>query len=349
MRLLAILWQAGRLQVVVYSLFIVLPGLLAVASVHLLRELVDLVVDLIENEQAVEPVVGLLVLYLLVDLVKGILFQAGPDEPRNSWSGSSVLERLSVGVRRQLLARISRIPLSTFDDSTFYDRLHRAQTGIENRLPHTTALLFQVPSACVTVMGLLLYVGSVHWLFAVVVLMGVVPLQILGTAILRSQHALERAHAPDQRRLEYFADLLTTRGPAAEVRLHGLANLLTDRWMDAFGRTSDARLQLDRRHLGHNLVKELTPELAYGLVIVGVVALIARDELTAGFLVAFLSAAVSLLHALSNALDSTQTLAVDLEYLEDLVHCLGMAEERTDGEERIGAADRRPPSCASRP
>ena len=71
MRLLSVLWKAGKYQVVVYSLFIVFPGLFAVASVHLLREVVDLAIDLIESERAIQPVVGMLALYLLVDLIKG--------------------------------------------------------------------------------------------------------------------------------------------------------------------------------------------------------------------------------------------------------------------------------------
>lgn len=339
MRLLSVLWGSGKRQVLVYSLFIVLPGAVAVLSVNLLRRAVDLVVASTQEEQPLAPVLAMLGLFLMADLVGGILSRAGPDSQHHAWSGAGVLERLRVGVQRQLLVKVSRLPLTAFEDSAFYDRLHRAQRGIEERLSFSICKLFRLPSAGVTAIGLLLYVGHVHWLFAAALLMGVLPLQILGGAILRSQQLLEKGHAPLQRRLDYFGDLLTTRGPAAEVRLCGLSGLLIGRWSETFVRASGERLRLDRRHLVHNLVNELSPELAYGIVIVGVVALIAQGQLTAGFFVAFLSAASSLRGALTNAVDAVQWLAVDMEYLRDLADCLDMEEEPTTGQMRPGADD----------
>jgi len=197
--------------------------------------------------------------------------------------------RAGAAIQRDALGKVARLPLETFDIETTHDVIRRVADGADTRGPDLIAealgVAQQVPSIIVNA----IFLGAIAlWLPLAAAAMEVVFIwQMVG------QGRRERAFSVDwtrQRRLTgYYASLLTTRAPAAEVRLWRLSGELIRRWRVGFWAHAQAKHRLSVRETLQFLPSTAIASVFVVAAVWGVVAFHGRVEpgLAALFLTAF--------------------------------------------------------------
>src|SRR5204862_2008656 len=115
---------------------------------------------------------------------------------------------------------------------------------LEDRLFSTMSFTFHLGNQFITLVALTLYLAAAHWSLALALTAGIGLFMLLRIRILREQFLLARKQTEPQRRLAYFATLMTGREAAAEARLFGLEDHLLTAWKRLHGELKEERLGL---------------------------------------------------------------------------------------------------------
>jgi ABC-type multidrug transport system fused ATPase/permease subunit len=336
-RLLRLLWELGPREVTLIGTLAAGSGVVPVLRVATLLRLVNDAVAAAVGKAPWAVAASWLALLILLNTVAALADLAG------QWLGADMQERLKARAQERLLAKAARIPLATFEQPAFFDRLHRAQEGVEERLLSTMESLFPLPGYLVTALGLLLYVGSVSAVFPVLLLGGIFPSYLIGRFFNQQRFHLARQHTASERKLGYLFRLLTGRETAAEIRLFGLQDYLTEKRRDLFARLRGERLELARAQAIGYTLPIAWEQITYGAVVLGVVALIVGGRLTVGAYAAYLEAAERFRDAVLMLLVRVNGVDDNLRYVRDLFDHLDEADEEEPSEEEPSPEEGCPP------
>ena len=224
---LAILWQSGPGWALASTMLLVLQGLLPLASLYLLKLIIDAVeggVRLGGGVTAWRPVLVLVVLAGGIALL-GALLQA---------AASYVSEAQGFLVADHMMSRLheqsARVDQAFYEDPRYHDTLHLAQQQTLHRPKQILDALTQILQNGLSLAAMAGLLFLFHW---------TVPLVLLAAALpglwVRLRHAdlIYRWHleqAPEERRARYFSHVLTSAEHAKELRLFGLAGLFVERF-----------------------------------------------------------------------------------------------------------------------
>lgn len=234
--------------------------------------------------------------------------------------------RAGAGIQAEVLARACRLPAEAFDDEATHDVIRRVGEGADSRGPDLVAealgLAQRVPSVVVNAV----FLGEIApWLpFAAGALEGIFIWQMI------AQGQRERAFAVDwtrQRRLTgYYASLLTSRQPAAEIRLFGLAGELVRRWARGVREHASAKHRMEARE-----TLQFLPSSAVGAAfLVGAVAAVTalHGPIEPGLAALFLTALFGVMAGMNAVQQSMRQFVGHAGYAADLRRLLeGIPDE----------------------
>ena len=326
-RFVKLLWQLGRREILIVSVVSLVGGLVPLLIVVSLRRVVDSGVAVISAEGAVGDAVFWLVVLLFANVLEAVLGLV------NEWVGAGAQERLDARAQERLLVKASRVPLSAIERDVYYDRLHRAQWGMENSVLRAMQGIFALPSSFVTALSLLIYLGSVHIMFPIVLLAGVIPGQVVGFYYFKKVYQLKYRHSKTIRFMRYIGDLLRLKPAAAEVRLFGLGEYLFQKRLKVALSMRDDILRLAKKRSSAAVAKTLWEQVTYGAVVVGVTLMILRRDLSVGYFAAFIGAAERFTSASTGIVTSIRTIDNTLLYVKDYVDYLDLEEELASTQE----------------
>ena len=318
-KLVRLLWQLGPREVMLAAGVSAVFGFIPVASVLVIRGLVDSTVALISGEGQVSSAVLWLAVLLLMNLL---------DDARwivEDWINQDVRERISARAEERLLIRASKLSLAAFERPDLYDQLHRARKALDERLFMSLNGLFFAPSLIVAIIGLLFYIATAHPAFPIILVVGTVPFHYVTLSVFRKVWILTRAQTQSERVLTYLSELMTKREAAAEVRLFSLGKHLQSRRQALSSRLRGERLELAKEHAQRASFMNVTDELSYGAVITGVLVMIMRGTLTIGYFASYLAAAERFRTSMSLMGWVIINTDGDLRYLADLIDYLDLS------------------------
>ena len=227
-RALKLVWDAAPEWTTAWGVLLLLLGLLPVATVYLVRNLVNQLVvafrargDMGALRPALVSAALIAVVLLLTELLKSI-----SNWVRTAQSGL-VQDYITALVHRQSLAA----DLAFYDSPDFYNHLHRAREEAAYRpaiLIESVGSLLQNAITLIAMAGVILRFG--YWPI-VVLLVGTLPAfyVVLNSAV--RQHQWRLRTTADERKTWYYDWLLTARETAAELRLFALG----DHFQSAYG------------------------------------------------------------------------------------------------------------------
>jgi ATP-binding cassette subfamily B protein len=243
-RALKLVWDAAPAWSLAWGVLLLLQGLLPVATVYLVRNLVNQLVLAFRTHgdlRTLRPAIvsaGLIALVLLLtELLKSISTWV-----RTAQSGL-VQDHITALVHRQSLAA----DLAFYDSPDFYNHLHRAREEASYRpaiLIESVGSLLQNAVTLVAMAGVILRFG--YWPI-VVLLVGTLPAfyVVLNSAV--RQHQWHLRTTADERKAWYYDWLLTSRDPAAELRLFALGDHFESAYRSLRRMLRDERLELTKR------------------------------------------------------------------------------------------------------
>ena len=243
-RALKLVWHAAPAWTAAWGVLLLLQGLLPVATVYLVRNLVNNLVVAFRARgdfRALRPALvsaGLIVVVLLLtELLKSI-----SNWVRTAQSGL-VQEHITALVHRQSLAA----DLAFYDSPDFYNHLHRAREEASYRpaiLIESIGSLLQNAVTLVAMAGVILRFG--YWPI-VVLLVGTMPAVYVVLDSAARQHQWRLRTTADERKTWYYDWLLTARETAAELRLFALGDYFETAYRSLRRRLRGERLELTRQ------------------------------------------------------------------------------------------------------
>ncbi len=321
-RLVKLLWEVGPRELATIAGFSVLSGLVPLVGLLILRGLVDSAAGTIAGTESITVTLlwlGALLLTILADTVIAKV---------HLWLADDLQERLKQGAHERLLAKAGRLPLAMFDSPEFFDQLHRSQHGLDNVLFTSMRSILQLPARFITVAGLLIFLGTAHYFLPLVLIAGMIPLHLSESRITKRIIALKRKHSTTERYVAYLDDMIMSREAGAELRLFGTGPYLRDRRMDLNMMMKNDRLKLAFERTKTAMFGNLWEQLTYGIVIVGVVALIALGRLSIGYFAAYLTAVERFTSAFAGVLNGFRATDKTLRTVWDMFEYLDLPEER---------------------
>ena len=243
-------WQSGPVLTVSSIVISVLESLVPLITLYFIKLMFDGVSSAINqpNKIAAFIDVGYTIIWLavlaLVERVLGILGNLN-----NAAQSHVVTDRIYGLLHSKSIA----IDLEYYENSEYYDTLHRAQQEAPYRPTRILNALFgfgQSVISLVAIGGLLL---TFHWSVPVLLVIAAIPGLLIRFRFAEQLHIWARNRTPSERQALYFNEILTENEHAKELRLFDLGPMIADRFKCLRAQIRQERLQF--------LTKRSTAEL----------------------------------------------------------------------------------------
>ncbi len=216
---LKIVWGAAGSLSLLWVLLILIQGILPVATVYLIREIVNGIAAVIGTGEGwkglmpvLPPAVGMVLVLITGEALQGV----------NRWVKTAQSEKVQDHVHQLIHEKAMDLDMTFYDAPEYYDQLHRARVDALSRpaaLIENTGALLQSFITLTAMVGVLLSFGM---FIPVLLVLSTIPalFVVLRHTILFHHWRLKNTAA--MRKTSYYDIMLTQREAAAEMRLFGL-------------------------------------------------------------------------------------------------------------------------------
>ena len=286
-RAMAIVWESGPRYVILSGLLLLVQGLMPLVSLYLIKLVVDEVTLSLAapgDQGSFGHVAFLICIMGAIHLFTAIC--------RTFASLVSDAQSLTVTdhVQDILHAKSMEVDLEYYENSQYYDTLHRAQREAPYRPTRIVTgfiSIFQSSISLLAVAGLLVVF---HWAVALVLFVAAVPGLIVRIRYAKKMYQWQRERTPLERHAHYFHYLLTHNANAKEIRLFDLGAHFKNRFHYLRRKLRIEWLKIARRRS----VNDSVTQISFTLAVFGSYAFIAyravQAEITLGDLVMFFQA-----------------------------------------------------------
>jgi len=182
--------------------------------------------------------------------------------------------------QRMIIEKTSKLPLLSIESATVKDLRERAVQVSIYEVYHTGLQILQLSLQLSLLVLIILQFGQ--WI-PVVTVVGVAFLlsYVSGKSAASLEH-LQREQASRRRMIRYYADLMTERSSAKEVRMFRLGSLFMNRWNALYQKQSKDRIGVVRASEIRKFVPELLLAVTAGLLMALVILLPGSKPMTSG-------------------------------------------------------------------
>ncbi|HUO25306.1 MAG TPA: ABC transporter ATP-binding protein [Candidatus Aquilonibacter sp.] len=240
---LRIVWDSGRLVVVLGLAFRLVSSLLPLALLWITKLIIDILVHAHTTHQAPGTRLWWLVAAEFSLAVFSGLVTRGID-----FLDALLADRYTRHVSVLVMKQAARLDLTAYEDPVFYDRLERARVQATDRLGMIQSIGRLVQQAITTVTLSVSIMLFSPWLL--LMLVGCVVPAFLGESHFAFLgYAKNFRQTPIRRQLDYLRLLGGSKEAAKELKLFGLASFLTERFSRLSDQIYDEDVALARRRL----------------------------------------------------------------------------------------------------
>ncbi|MBP1990880.1 ATP-binding cassette domain-containing protein [Paenibacillus eucommiae] len=227
--------------------------------------------------------------------------------------------------QRMLLKKTSLLPIAAVESPEMKDLRERALQISLYDIYSTGVQVLQMSLQLGILIAVMLIFGQ--WIPVTAVMLAAVLLSVVSSKTSKSLENLARIQTPDRRLLRHYAELMTERNGAKEIRLFGLGRLLTERWTRILEQQSSETTKAVRSSELRKIGPELLMALIGGLLLALVVLMPGANKLTAGDFALLFMALTMLLSQLPDLIG--QIVAMRKQYMkwEDFRAYLDLEEE----------------------
>ncbi len=226
-RAVSLVWKSSRGLTIANLLLTLLLGLLPLIPLYLMKLLIDSIESVISGGDTSFGHIGLLIgimggvalLMAVVNAISGIVEQTQARIVTDYMQ--DILHEKSIGV-----------DLAYYEDSRFYDTLHRAQSEAPYRPTSIVNGLIRTVQSSVSMLAMVGLLLTFHWFIAVVLVAAALPGVFVKLKFSKITWKWQRKRTETERRAWYKHWLITSVGHAKELRLFGLGEHFRARYRD---------------------------------------------------------------------------------------------------------------------
>ena len=260
-RAFVLAWNAAPGLGLASGALVVVQGLLPLVGLYLVKLIVDAIAataarGMPADVTAAQPI------FLLIGAAAAVALVAALVSAAAGVIGEAQAQRVADHVQDVMHAKSIEVDLAYYENSQYYDTLHRAQQEAPyrpGRIAKGVVVICQ-SALSLAVMAALLF--SLHWGVALVLLLAVVPEGLVHLRYASTQYDWRRRNTPAERRARYFSDLLTANFFAQELRLFGLGKLFVGRYRELRERLRREGLALLKRRARREWLAQSVATLA---------------------------------------------------------------------------------------
>jgi len=287
LRALRLVWSMAPGWTAANMLLVVIMGVLPIAALYLTKVIVDSVTAGLAGPDPAS-VFPQVFFYILVAAAIALFLALARSLSELTSEAQSMI--VTDGVSDILHAQSIAVDLEYYEDTSYYDTLHRAQQEAPYRPTRIVNGLVQIGQNWISLLGVAILILTFSWVIALVLLAAAVPASIVRYYYARVRYRFEQDQTETERQAWYYHWLLTDTSYAKEIRLFHLGAVFRDRFRDSRRVLREGRLKLAK----HRTVADVISQAIALIALFGAFAFIAyaalAGEITVGDLVMYFMA-----------------------------------------------------------
>ena len=258
-RSVELVWRSSPRSTLVHAALTIALGLLPVASLCLLKLIID---ALTKNGQTLSgwtTLAGLLagaaILAVVIDWLRALDIYV-----------SEIQSREVAGYVHDLINRQSlRLDLAFYENPEFHDNFHRVQTEAPHRPSLMVDRLVGVLQNAISLSGIFLLLFAFQWKLTLWVFIAIFPILIVRLQNADFQHRSWRTQTSRLRQIHYLSHLISHQDHAKEVRFFNLGSHLHQRFIRLQNSIwRDQRVAARHRAIGEGIAQSCASLANYG-------------------------------------------------------------------------------------
>ncbi|MGB3787632.1 MAG: ABC transporter ATP-binding protein [Phormidesmis sp.] len=321
---LRLVWRSSPNWTLIKLLLITLLGLIPLASIYLLKLLVDAVTA---GLPTAEPQV---LLRQILPLLIGLAVAAFITLLCNAFSelvNTAQAQKVTDYMRGILHSKSIEIDLAYYENPRYHDTLQRAQQEATYRPNQIIIRLAQVGQNGLSLAAMIGLLLTLHWGITGVLLLGAIPSILVRLRYTRELYQWQRQWTPVERQSQYLSILLTAEQFAKEIRLFELGDLFSHRFDRLRVQLYQAKLRLMSRRVFSFMSANVLSGLLVGSIYAFILYQTFQGALKLGDLVLYHQALQRAQGALKSLLGGLSGLYEDNLFLTNLYEFLDLKPE----------------------
>jgi ATP-binding cassette subfamily B protein len=291
-RAFRLVWNAAPRWTALNLCLVVIAGLLPLAALYLMKRIVDIVtVGITAAHQALayQAVLTWVLLAAFVALLTA--FSRSVGELASDAQSQLVTDHVSDQIHAQSIL----IDLEYYEDSSYYDTLHRAQREATYRPTRIVNGLIQIGQHGISLLGVVGLLFAFNPLLALVLVAAAFPVVLSRVFYTRKLYRFEQEQTRQERKAWYYHWIMTDTTYAKELRLFDFGALFRARYRQLRRDLRQGRLAITRRRVTGDLTVQVFATLAIFGTLAYAAYLAIQGRVTIGDLIAiFLSFQIGL-------------------------------------------------------
>ncbi len=262
-RALRLVWESSAKWTLAGFALLLVQGTIPLLSLYLMKLIVDSVAAgsaASASAQTAQADFGRVL--LLISLAAVLALLAAVSRSASSVANEAQVGMVSDHVQDMLHAKSVQVDLEYYENSGYYDSLHRAQQEAPFRPARIVNGLAQLVQSSISLLAVLGLLVSFNWAIAAVLLAAAIPGVFIRLKYADRLYQWQLGATTRERKALYLHWLLTGDGHAKEVRLFALGGLLMDRYHDLRKDLREERLKITYQRSAADLLAQICIVLA---------------------------------------------------------------------------------------
>ncbi|AMD00399.1 ABC transporter ATP-binding protein [Halomonas chromatireducens] len=259
-RILPMLWQSSRKWTLLSTLLMALEVAFGLAVLYLLKQLVDVVTQMLGSADTEGGLTQVLLFVALTGACTVAFITA---------RGLSGLAREAQGmlvadfVDREVHSRAVRADLAFYESPQYHDTLERARQSGNQRPAQVVSNLMMLSKNSLMLAAVVILIITINWLLLPVLLIAIVPALLVRIYFTRYLYQWQRRRTQMERRAGYLDWLMTSDINAKELRLNQLGDYLRNQYSKLRGTIRREKLAITKRRTMVELVVASIASVAF--------------------------------------------------------------------------------------
>ncbi len=252
-RALSLVWQSAPGWTLVSAFLVLLQGILPLASLYLMKLIVDSVtagINSVNREAAFENIL------FFIFLAAGVTLLTAMSRSVSGIVSEAQAALVSDHILDLLHAKSIEADLEYYENPKYYDTLHRAQNDAPFRPARIVNSLVQIGQSSLSLIAVFGLIASFSWTIAVALTITAVPTAIVRRVYSDKIYRWQLACTAKERKSWYFHWLLTGDSHAKEIRLFEQGPLFINRYHNLRKDLRNERLSITSKRAAADLAAQ---------------------------------------------------------------------------------------------
>jgi ATP-binding cassette, subfamily B, bacterial len=311
---IGLVWRSSRGWTLVNLALLVVQGLLPLASLFVMKQIVDVVAS---GVRGADKTMAYHSLWTWIALAAALAVLAAICRALGELATQAQSLSVTDEVASTLHAQSVAVDLEYYEDPSYHDTLHRAQREAAFRPTRIVQGVAQIAQNGISLLGLAGLLLSYNWMIGCALLLVALPASAARVAYSRKLYRLERGQTELDRKAWYFNLILTGAGFAKEIRVFRLGEDFRRRFSELRQHLRVTKISLLRRRTLADASAQILATAALFAALAFIASQALAGVITIGALVMYYQGFISGLGFLQSVLRGTAGLYEDSLFLGD--------------------------------